>query len=140
MQAATAFMAISAASNLASGVASYKAQKQQARNEEIEAYVAGTRALERDADARDSLNRTLSSIRAAVASTGGSLLSPTTRALMDDATETSNRDRLRTVTNERIMSSNYRRAAAARRGAAPISLLTGLTRAGPSLISLSEMF
>lgn len=132
----TMFSVMKAGSAVASGIGKFQEARQQAANDELQGFVAGTRALERDANTRNELNATLSSIRASVAASGLSITSPTSRAVMDDANTKLTRERLIGSTNDRIEAGNYKSRAKARRRSAPMSLITGAVNAGPSLITL----
>lgn len=136
MEAGLLFSAIKTTTTVAQSVAGFQQARNEAANDEVAAYTADTRALQRDAVARDDLNRTLAAIRANIAASGMSLFSPTSRAVLAETDTTLNRERVIASGNDRTEAANLRRSARSKRSYAPISLVTGAARAAPSLIDL----
>lgn len=123
------FAAAQAGSSIASGLAGSAASKQQARNQELQAFVAGTQTLQRDTIARDDLQRSLGTIRAARGANNLGARSANAREIEMAAIDTSDRDRQIQRSDGRIREANLLSAAAQSRSNARLSLLTGAVRA-----------
>lgn len=107
-----------------------KAQEQQLKQQ---SELAETRAIQKDLERRQELDRVQSAIKAARASRGGSLVSPLTQEFLNEANETLGSERLRAFAAERQQAANFRSAAAASRRQRRLALIGGGLKMGASL-------
>ena len=114
-------------------------QRAAAKTEEsrlkLQAKLADTRALQRDVQRRQELERTVGAIKAARAGPGTGILSPTGLAFLDEANQIISTQRLREVASERQNAPNLRAAAAFSRSKARNALIGGGIKVGTALFT-----
>lgn len=130
MDPVTAFVALSAGSQVFGGIAAAASGMDEAARYESEARLADTQALQRDTLNRDELARFLSTVQAARSANGLSPNSPNAYVLEREAIESGDADRLRQRADDRQRASNFRAAAKSSRRTARLSLVTGIAGAG----------
>lgn len=125
----TAFTIASVASAGTSAIAARTAAMEESAQQELNARLADTQALQRDTLAREELTRAESAVRAARGANGMSASSPNAFVLFDERREASDRDRLIARSDDRQRAANYRTAAQSAKSRARFSLASGLTKA-----------
>lgn len=115
------------------GAIGYNQQAQQSKNA---AATGRIQANQIDAGYRDELNSTINNIRAIRAGTGVSADSPTTQAIEDQNTATSERNRSRDVASRRIQAEQSERDARSFRNSAFTSLLGGTAKSLPHFFGM----
>lgn len=124
---------------IASTVFTALGQRAAAKTEEsrlkLEARLADTRAIQRDTQRREELERTVGAIKAARAGEGTGILSPTGQAFLSEANEIITTQRLREVASLRQDAANFRVGASASRQRARFALIGGAFKVGTSLFS-----
>jgi hypothetical protein len=138
MDPITALVVTQVASAGASAVSNYGAAMDDAAQNELNARLAETQALQRDTLAREDLLRAESSVRAARGANGLSSTSPNAMALFAERRDASDRDRLISRADDRQKAANYKSAAASSRSSAKWSLGTGLVKAAVPLAQYGE--
>lgn len=104
----------------------------------LQAKLSDTRAIQRDTQRREELERTIGAIKAARAGPGTGILSPTGLAFLDDANQIISIQRLREVASERQDAANFRAAAAFSRQRARLALIGGSLKVGTSLFQFEK--
>lgn len=128
---ATAAALLTGGSLLLSGVGTAVGYSKQAQDAKNAATTGRIQANQIDAGYRDELNSTINNIRAIRAGTGVSANSPTTQAIEDQNTATSERNRSRDVASRRIQADQSERDARSFRNSAFTSLLGGTAKSLP---------
>lgn len=105
-----------------------------AAQDELNAKLAKTQALQRDTLSREDLLQAESATAAARAANGLSGVSPNAIAIFTERRRVSDRDRQIDRADGEQRAANYRAAARARRRGARVSLFTGLTKAAVPLV------
>lgn len=123
------------ASAVFAAVETREAAKRDEATLELEATLADTRAVQRDVQRREELERVLGSIKAARAGPGSGILSPTGLAFQDEAREVISTQRLREVASERQNAANFRAAASGARASGRNALIGGGLSAATSIFS-----
>ncbi len=131
MQAA--LLVATVASTAFTALSERAAAKTEASRLELQAKLADTRALQRDIQRRQELDRILGSIKAARAGPGTGIFSPTGMAFLDEANEVISIQRLREVASERQNAANFRAAASAARRRGRMALISGALKIGVSI-------
>lgn len=126
-------MAFQVVGAVAQGMQGHAQAMNQAAQQELQAKLAETQALQRDTIAREELLRAESTTRAVRAANGLSDTTPSGMQLFDDRRKASDRDRLVERADRRQTAANYRTAAKASRSQARWSLATGIVKAGVPL-------
>ncbi len=137
MDPVTATLALkvgSAAAGAFSGMASSKAQQEQAR---VNSFIGETRAIQTDTSARQGLNSELGSLRAALGA-NGQAPSVGTFEMAKSLRETRDRDRRIQVGARMSEAADWRMAGKNARAQGRASLLTGMLKAGPSLFDMYQ--
>ena len=111
------------------------AAKTEESRQKLQAKLADTRAVQRDTQRREELERTIGAIKAARAGPGTGILSPTGLAFLDEANEIISIQRLREVASERQNAANFRAAAAFSRSKARNALIGGGIKSAASIFS-----
>ncbi|TNE62325.1 MAG: hypothetical protein EP341_00265 [Sphingomonadales bacterium] len=124
-QALMAFQVVGAA---AQGLSMHAQAMNDKAQQELNAKLAETQALQRDTLAREDLLRSESTVRAARGANGLSGISPNAAVLFNERRKASDRDRLIQRADDRQRAENYRNAAKAAGSRARWSLATGLVK------------
>lgn len=101
----------------------------------LQAKLADTRAIQRDLQRRQELERITGAIKAARAGPGTGILSPTGLSFLDEANQIISTQRLREVASERQNAANFRAAAAGARQSAKFALISGGLKVATSIFS-----
>lgn len=125
MDPISAFTVLSAGSSVAQGFGARADALNQAAQQEAQARLAETQALQRDTQSRDELTRYLSTVRAARAANGLSSVSPNALMMEREARRVMGGERIRMRADDAQRARNFRTAASAYRQRGRMSLVTG---------------
>lgn len=137
MDPITLFAVASAVSAGAQGIAGSQQAKGEANQMDAEARLEDTKALQRDTQLRDELDRFISAQKSARAANGLSGTSPNALLLMDDANTVSAKERTTQTANDRQRAANLRAGAAGARRSGRLSLITGMAKAAVPIAQMN---
>ncbi len=125
---AVALTALQVAGTVATAAQARSTAMDEQAQQELNARLAETQALQRDTLAREDLKRAESATRAARGANGLSGSSPNAAVLFKERRDASDRDRLIARADDRQRAANYRTAAKSAGSRAKWSLATGLVK------------
>ena len=129
MDPMTAMTVLSVGASLAKGASNYSTAMSESAQQDLNAKLAETKALQRDTLAREDLIRSESAVRAARGANNLSGISPNASVLFQERRRASDRDRLISRADDRQQAENFRAAARSSRRRAKYSLITGFADA-----------
>lgn len=129
----------SAAAPVAQGLMANAQAKASAKRNEANAYIARTRAIETDVNARQGLSEELGSMRAALGA-NADRASVGTMEIMRELRTTRDRERRIQFGNRMSEAADYRMAAKNDRMSGRAGLLGGLIKSGPSIFDLYSYY